>query len=43
MDLFQVSSCYYVNFRTNIPGKGMNSLSPLSFGLNNTPTVVLQR
>ena len=39
---FEFHSRYYVHFRTNILGKGMNSL-PSTYGLNNITTVLLQR
>ena len=39
---FELQSCYYIHFRTNIHGKGMNLLFPLSYGLNSSTTVILQ-
>ena len=38
---FVLQSRYYVHFRTNTLGKGMNPLTPSSYGLNNTTTVLL--
>ena len=32
---------YYVHFRTNTLGKGMDPLNPPSYGLNSTTTVLL--
>ena len=42
---FEFQSCYCVHFRTNILGKGKESpipLSPISYGLSSTTTVLLQ-
>ena len=38
---FVLQSRYYVHFRTNTLGKGMDPLYPPSFGLNSTTTVLL--
>ena len=38
---FVLQSCYYVHFRANTLGKGMNSPYPTSNGLNSTTTVLL--
>ena len=39
---FVLQSRYYVHFRTNTIGKGMNPLYPASCGLNSTTTVLLR-
>ncbi len=38
---FELQSRYYVHFRTNTLGKGMNPLYPPSYELNSTTTVLL--
>ena len=38
---FVLQSPYYVHFRANTLGKGMNPLYPPSYGLNSTITVLL--
>ena len=38
---FVLQSRYYVHFRANTLGKGMNPLIPPSYGLNSTTTVLL--
>ena len=38
---FVLQSRYYVHFRPNTLGKGMNPLYPPSYGLNSTTTVLL--
>ena len=39
---FVFQSCYYVHFRANTGGKGMNEPSyPPSYGLNSATTVLL--
>ena len=38
---FELQSRYYVHFRANTLGKGMNLLIPPSYGLNSTTTVLL--
>ena len=38
---FKLQSCYYVHFRTNTLGKGMNPASSPNYGLNSTTTVLL--
>ena len=38
---FKLQLLYYVNFRTNTVGKGMNPPYPPSYGLNSTTTVLL--
>ena len=35
---FELQSRYYVHFRANTLGKGMNSTYPLSYELNSTTT-----
>ena len=39
---FEFQSRYYVHFRTNTLGKGMNPLILPSYGLNSTTTVLLE-
>ena len=39
---FEFQSRYYVHFRTNTLGKGMNPLYPPSYGLNSTTIVLLE-
>ena len=38
---FVLQSRYYVHFRANTLGKGMNSHYPSSYGLNSTTSVLL--
>ena len=38
---FELQSRYYVHFRANTLGKGMNPVIPPSYGLNSTTTVLL--
>ena len=40
---FEFQSRYYVHFRTNILGKGMNPPYPPSYGLNSTTIVLLEK
>ena len=42
VSMFEFQSCYYVHFRTNTVGKGMNPIIPLSYRLNSI-TAVLQQ
>ena len=39
---FELQSRYYVHFRTNTLGKGMNPTNSPSYGLNSTTTVLLE-
>ena len=39
---FKLQSCYYVQFRTNTHGKGMNTPYPPSYGLNSIIAVLLE-
>ena len=38
---FELQLRYYVHFRANTLGKGMNPTNPPSYGLNSTSTVLL--
>ena len=38
---FELQSRFYVHFRANTLGKGMNTPYPPSYGLNSTATVLL--
>ena len=39
---FVLQSHYYVHFRANTIGKGMDTPYPSSYGLNSTTTVLLE-
>ena len=39
---FEFQSCYYVHFRTNTLGKGINPPYPPIYGLNSIPAVLLE-
>ena len=40
---FKLQSRYYVHFRNNTLGKGMDPLNATSYGLNSTLAVILRR
>ena len=42
VSVFELQSCYYVHFWCNTLGKGRNSLTLPSYGLNSTTTMSLQ-
>ena len=37
---FELQSCYYIHFRTNTLGKGMNPPYPPNYGLNSITAVL---
>ena len=39
---FEMQSCYYIHFLTNILGKGMRPLISLSYELNSNIAILLQ-